>query len=142
MVFSGAGAFDQIRQLKPCIRWLRSHFRQGDVHESRAFRVIVAEWPTAGAAEPITPHRDPIGNRCSAVIAASRCGRTSLMTNDPSPALSPSEFESLREISKGDAQQEIPQFHWERLVSLGYAIRRLGELGLTASGARRLAAGE
>jgi hypothetical protein len=31
--------------------------------------------------------------------------------------------------------------HWERLVGLGYAVRRLGELGLTASGLRRLALG-
>jgi hypothetical protein len=58
------------------------------------------------------------------------------MTNDRPPA-----FESLREVSKGDAQREIPQLHWERLVGLGYAVRRLGELGLTASGIRRLAAG-
>jgi hypothetical protein len=48
----------------------------------------------------------------------------------------------LREVSKGDAQREIPQLHWERLVGLGYAVRRLGELGLTASGIRRLAAGK
>ena len=66
----------------------------------------------------------------------------SLMTNDPSPTLSASEFDSLREISKGDAQREIPQVHWERLVGMGYALRRLGELGLTASGTRRLAAGK
>ena len=63
------------------------------------------------------------------------------MTDQP-PALSVEEFASLREVSKGDAQREIPQLHWERLVSLGYAIRRLGELGLTASGLRRLAQGE
>lgn len=63
------------------------------------------------------------------------------MTNDRLPALSPEEFDSLREVSKGDAQREIPQLHWERLVDLGYAVRRLGELGLTASGIRRLAAG-
>jgi hypothetical protein len=55
------------------------------------------------------------------------------MTNDRSPALSPDEFDSLREVSKGGSQREIPQLHWERLVSLGYAVRRLGELGLTAS---------
>jgi len=61
---------------------------------------------------------------------------------DQSPALSPEEFASLLEASKGDAQREIPQLHWERLVSGGYALRRLGELGLTASGVRRLAAGE
>ena len=64
------------------------------------------------------------------------------MTNDRPLALSPEEFDSLREVSKGDAQREIPQLHWERLVRLGYAVRRLGELGLTASGIRRLAAGK
>jgi hypothetical protein len=31
------------------------------------------------------------------------------MTNDRSLALSPEEFDSLREVSKGDAQREIPQ---------------------------------
>jgi hypothetical protein len=64
------------------------------------------------------------------------------MTTDHLPALSSDEFESLREVSKGDAQREIPQLHWERLVGLGYALRRLGELGLTTSGIRRLAAGK
>jgi hypothetical protein len=64
------------------------------------------------------------------------------MTNDRALALSPEEFDSLREVSKGDARREIPQLHWERLVGLGFAVRRLGELGLTASGIRRLAAGK
>lgn len=64
------------------------------------------------------------------------------MTTDRPQALSPQEFESLREVGKGDAQREIPQLHWERLVGLGYAVRRLGELGLTASGIRRLAEGQ
>jgi hypothetical protein len=63
------------------------------------------------------------------------------MTDTP-PALTSEEFNSLVEVSKGEAQQEIPQLHWERLVGLGYAVRRLGELGLTASGLRRLALGE
>ena len=63
------------------------------------------------------------------------------MTDHP-PFLSSDEFNSLLEVSKGDAQREIPQLHWERLVSLGYAVRRLGELGLTASGIRRLAMGK
>ena len=62
--------------------------------------------------------------------------------SDSHPALSLDEFASLREVSKGEAQSEIPQLHWERLVGLGYAVRRLGELGLTAAGARRLSAGE
>jgi hypothetical protein len=61
---------------------------------------------------------------------------------DLHPALSADEFVSLREVGKGESQREIPQLHWERLVSLGYAVRRLGELGLTASGQRRLANGE
>jgi hypothetical protein len=63
------------------------------------------------------------------------------MTDQP-PALNALEFASLREVSQGSAQREIPQAHWERLVGLGYAVRRLGELGLTASGIRRLAIGE
>ena len=62
--------------------------------------------------------------------------------SDPDPALSADEFASLGEVGKGDAQREIPQSHWERLVGLGYAVRRLGELGLTASGLRRLASGQ
>ena len=62
--------------------------------------------------------------------------------SDSHPALSLDEFASLREVSKGETQSEIPQLHWERLVGLGYAVRRLGELGLTASGLRRLASGQ
>ena len=59
-----------------------------------------------------------------------------------SPAvLTNEEFDSLQELDKGDAQREIPQSHWERLVTLGYALRRLGVLGLTEAGKRRLAAG-
>jgi hypothetical protein len=64
------------------------------------------------------------------------------MMNDHPPVLTPDEFDSLREVNKGEAQREIPQLHWERLVGLGYAVRRLGELGLTASGIRRLATGK
>ncbi|WP_342722072.1 hypothetical protein AAFG07_22435 [Bradyrhizobium sp. B097] len=63
------------------------------------------------------------------------------MTDDPQ-VLSSDEFASLVEVGKGEAQREIPQLHGERLVGLGYAVRRLGELGLTASGVRRLAAGK
>ena len=60
---------------------------------------------------------------------------------DPPALLSSEEFESLREVGNGDAQNDIPQSHWERLVALGYALRRLGSLGLTEAGKRRLAAG-
>jgi hypothetical protein len=55
--------------------------------------------------------------------------------------LSPEEFTSLLEVSKGETQRDIPQIHWERLVALGYALRRLGVLGLTEAGVRRIAAG-
>lgn len=61
---------------------------------------------------------------------------------DPPALLSSEEFESLCEVGKGDAQNDIPQSHWERLVALGYALRRLGTLGLTEAGKRRLAAGK
>jgi hypothetical protein len=61
--------------------------------------------------------------------------------DDPPVSLSNEEFASLRELDKGGAQGDIPQMHWERLVALGYALRRLGTLELTDSGKRRLAAG-
>ncbi len=64
------------------------------------------------------------------------------MTDDDSAQLSSEEFDSLLEVSKGEAQRDIPQLHWERLVALGYALRRLGVLGLTELGTRRLAAGK
>lgn len=65
----------------------------------------------------------------------------SKVVGDPPASLSTEEFDSLREVGKGDAQGDIPQMHWERLVALGYALRRLGTLGLTESGKRRLATG-
>lgn len=61
---------------------------------------------------------------------------------DSTAALNADEFAALAEVAKGKAQGEIPQAHGERLTGLGYAIRRLGELELTSSGARRLAMGE
>jgi hypothetical protein len=63
------------------------------------------------------------------------------LTHDPA-LLSAEEFDSLLEVSKGEAQRDIPQLHWERLVALGYALRRLGVLELTEVGIRRLAAGK
>ncbi|MCS3926755.1 hypothetical protein HAP41_0000009295 [Bradyrhizobium barranii subsp. apii] len=59
---------------------------------------------------------------------------------DSTPALTADEFASLTLVGKG--QDDIPHAHGERLANLGYAIRRLGELELTSSGARRLATGE
>ena len=67
--------------------------------------------------------------------------KDSKVAGDPPALLNDEEFASLREVSKGDAQGDIPQLHWERLVALGYALRRLGTLGLTDSGKRRLATG-
>jgi hypothetical protein len=55
------------------------------------------------------------------------------------PPLSSDELDSLRKVGFTERQSEIPQLHWERLVDLGYAIRRLGELELTAAGTRLLA---
>ena len=62
------------------------------------------------------------------------------MIHDEPGALTSEEFDSLVEVGEG-GQRDIPQAHWERLVALGYALRRLGVLGLTESGKRRLAAG-
>ena len=64
------------------------------------------------------------------------------MTHVPPALLSSEEFSSLLEVSRGDAQRDIPQLHWERLVALGYALRRLGALEVTEAGTRRLAAGK
>jgi hypothetical protein len=64
------------------------------------------------------------------------------MTHVPPALLSSEEFTSLLEVSRGDAQRDIPQLHWERLVALGYALRRLGALEVTEAGTRRLAAGK
>ncbi len=63
------------------------------------------------------------------------------MTHGPPALLSSEEFTSLLEVSKADSQRDIPQLHWERLVALDYALR-LGVLGLTEAGIRRLAAGK
>ena len=64
------------------------------------------------------------------------------MVDEQPVFLSAEELHSLGEVSKGDAQGDIPQMHWERLAFLGYALRRLGVLELTEAGKRRLAAGD
>ena len=58
--------------------------------------------------------------------------------HDTPASLSSEEFDSLLEVSRGDAQCDIPQPHRERLVAPGFALRRLGVLGLTEAGIRRL----
>lgn len=52
------------------------------------------------------------------------------MIHDDPAVLTSEEFNSLVELGEGEAQRDIPQAHWERLVALGYALRRLGVLGL------------
>jgi hypothetical protein len=64
------------------------------------------------------------------------------MVDGPPDLLGAEELHSLREVSKGSAQGDIPQNHWERLVLLGFALRRLGVLELTEAGKRCLAAGD
>jgi hypothetical protein len=63
------------------------------------------------------------------------------MIHDEPAVLTSEEFDSLVEVGEGETHRDIPQAHWERLVALGYALRRLGVLGLTESGKRRLTAG-
>lgn len=50
------------------------------------------------------------------------------MVQIPSAVLSPEELASLLEVSEGYAHRQISLLHWERLVALGYALRRLGVL--------------
>jgi hypothetical protein len=65
--------------------------------------------------------------------------KDSKMLRDPSILLSAEEIDSLRKVGEADAQGNIPQIHWERLVAEGFALRRLGTLELTESGKRYLA---
>jgi hypothetical protein len=76
------------------------------------------------------------------LVKATRKRHLYFMNDISRPALSIEELASLRELSKGDLQQDIPQLHWERLVALNYALRRLGVLGLTDAGIRRLELGQ
>jgi hypothetical protein len=48
--------------------------------------------------------------------------------NDHPPVLTPDEFDSLREVNKGDAQREIPQLHWECVAAPNFDPFRLPTL--------------
>jgi hypothetical protein len=48
------------------------------------------------------------------------------MAHRPPALLSREEYASLLEVSRGDAQRDIPQAHWERLVALGLCSETLG----------------
>jgi hypothetical protein len=134
-------AFDRTRQLQPCIRQLRRHFKRLEQIRIRsALRPAATNADRAGLRRlQWSDHPDVRTEHASPTQALDRRG---FQMTDANPALNAEEFASLIEVGKGETQQEIPQLHWERLVGLGYAVRRLGELGLTASGLRRLALGE
>ena len=55
--------------------------------------------------------------------------------------LSPAEFESLRELSKGLKWKTIPIKHTVKLLSLGYAKEAVGGLVITDAGRMREALG-
>jgi len=64
------------------------------------------------------------------------------MAHDLTTPLTADEFAALKEASKGISQADIRQEHAERLVELGYLVRRLGSLSVTVAGNLRLAAGK
>jgi len=64
------------------------------------------------------------------------------MAHDLTTPLTAEEFAALKEASRGIAQLDIRQEHAERLVELGYLVRRLGSLSVTVAGNLRLAAGK
>ena len=64
------------------------------------------------------------------------------MADDLTTPLTDEEFAALKEASRGISQLEIPQEHAERLVELGYLVRRLGSFSVTVAGNIRLAAGK
>ena len=55
--------------------------------------------------------------------------------------LSPEEFVSLKEVSKGMTKRIIPNGHQDRLIAVGYLKEVLGGLTLTDPGLMRLAIG-
>ena len=64
-----------------------------------------------------------------------------MATFDLNGSLSPAEFESLRELSKGLGWQTIPAQHSAKLLSLGYARDAIGGLMITDLGRSRAADG-
>jgi len=64
-----------------------------------------------------------------------------MATFDLNGSLSPAEFESLRELSKGLGWQTIPAQHSAKLLSLGYAREAVGGLIITDLGQSRLTDG-
>jgi hypothetical protein len=56
-------------------------------------------------------------------------------------SLSPEEFASLREVSKGQNQVAIPPDHETRLCALSLTHQIFGRSSITAAGRARLASG-
>lgn len=60
---------------------------------------------------------------------------------DPQVPLTPDEFRSLREVSKGLMQHEIPLSHRARLLEVGYIKKGVGGWTLTDAGRARVLSG-
>jgi hypothetical protein len=63
------------------------------------------------------------------------------MVSDLNAKLTPEEFASLRELSKGQMQRIIPRAHKAKLLHLGFIEQKLGGLMLTNLGSFRIAKG-
>ena len=63
------------------------------------------------------------------------------MVPDINAKLTPEEFASLREVSKGLTQRIIPDAHKTRLLQLGFIKEVLGNLRTTDIGSLRAAKG-
>jgi hypothetical protein len=63
-----------------------------------------------------------------------------MMNPDLTTSLTPDEPAALREIAKGEIQGVTSAEHRERPIALGLIAQRLGVLGITNAGRRRLAA--
>jgi hypothetical protein len=64
------------------------------------------------------------------------------MTSNITAALTPEEFDALKEIDKGFFRRIIPDRHRKRLVELGLAKEGAGGIELTEAGIMRVAAGK
>ena len=64
------------------------------------------------------------------------------MNPDLNAPLSPSEFQALRDVSKGMMQPIIPDAHKKRLLQAGFIKEALGGLMVTDAGQMRIAVGK
>jgi hypothetical protein len=66
--------------------------------------------------------------------------RFAIKMPDITAALTPEEFDALKEIGKGFFRRIIPDRHRKRLVELGLAKEGAGGIELTEAGIKRVAA--